>query len=452
MKEISSSKGYSILVVTIIVLIFTSVSGYFAYNYLKSTNLFIPTKKFEDPQKRFSFKYNSKYFVDLDSNESRELSIFKPIKLTRNVTLKREERKDVIYEIKLSLAYKKPQRPTSKQFYVDQFNDVFLIIESEINPLNADYPLPDENIKEIEDDLSIIVKSLKVSNPLQSSLNLKNAKTTNTLIDGYLIYINDFKTKTGINEDSSLIDPMSYLAIIPNLDEKLTQENISILAKIENPNRFGFTIYNNNIYFDEAIKSLPNSSDCKFGSNSFKEQEIYKINLNTLEKSKLFNNNLCLNGYIRGLSFFKNKMYYISNSVLYEYDLIKSKTTELKKLPKKQNVNLGEPNENFAVNTIDKIEDNKIFAHYNTCSFGENHQGGCNPGEFDQSYNLENSELKDIPSSERFVKETCTITKIEKGKLIFNDYPLTSDNCQKIYKNDDSLQLSPKFLDVQFEK
>jgi hypothetical protein len=451
MKQISNNKGFSYIFLVILILILLGVSGYFVFNYFKTPSVItLPITKFEDPKKRFTFEYKNEYNF---SDSNREISTSSPLKLTRNVTLKTGE--NSIYQIKISLDTNKTNKSPTDLKYIKEFDNYSLIIEAEINVLDSEqnyifnFPLPDENLNEIKNDLDIVVKNINVSKNLYNLVDLSKAKKVDKLVDGYLLFINEIKFG---NQNSEIYnEPLSYLVIVPSLDEKVTQENISVLVSSKNPNRFGFTIYGNDIYYIQTLNPSSKPDGYSYGIPPFSEQEIYKFSLNDMKNTKLINNKLnnikdpSDNQYIRGLYFNQNKMYFIANSILFENDLTTGKTKELKKLTKKQGANLGIPGA-FAVNTIDKIENNKIYMFYDTCPFIANLQGGCNPGGFQQTFNLSTEELKE-EEFDRTYQNSCNVVKIENGKInvkTYNDY--NNDECQKINKIFDNLTPSSLYL------
>lgn len=451
-----NNKGYSYIIYLVLIFLILGISGYFIFlNFFKNSDS-SSIIKYEDPKKRFTFDYNKNYSF---AENFSELDTSFPLNLSRNVTLKTGEK--LVYEIEISVDTKKKDKTSTDLHYIKEFDNYSLVIKARILPYDSgdnylsNFTIPAENFKEIKDDLDVIVKNLNISKTLYNFVELSKAKKIDKLIDGYLITIDEFKFAQFDNQTSNVYnEPYSYLVIIPSLDEKVTQENIAVLASYKNPNKFGFTIYENDIYYIQTLYPFSNPGNYSYGIPPFSEQEIYKFSLNDMKNTKLINNKLneikdpSDNQYIRGLYFNQNIMYFIANSILFENDLTTGKTKELKKLTKKQGVNLGIP-EAFAVNTIEKIENNKIYMFYDTCPFIANLQGGCNPGGFQQTFNLSIEELKE-EEFDRTYQNSCNIVKVENGTISIKSYDdLSNDECQKINKIIDNLDLIPKFPNLQ---
>jgi hypothetical protein len=450
-----NNKGFSNILIIFITLILLGVSGYFVFNYFKKPLGALPITKFEDPKKRFTFEYNKLYNF---SNESTELVTSYPLRLSRDVSLKTGEK--LIYQIEISIDTNKTDKSSTDLYYIKEFENYSLVVEAAIQAYDSeenyivDFPIPDENLKEIKDDLDIIVKNLNVSKTLYNLVDLSRAKKLDKFVDGYLITINEFKiAKVDSQTSNAYNEPMSYLAIIPSLDEKITQENISVLTSYKNTSGFGFTRYGNDIYYIQTLNPFSNPEKYSYGIPPFSEQEIYKFSLNDMKNTKLINNKLnnindVSGAYIRDLHFNQNKMYFIANSTLYENDLTTGKSKEIKKLSKKQGANLGIPDKAFAVNSIEKIENNKIYMYYDTCPFVAM-QAGCSPGGYQQSFNLATEELKE-EEFDRTYRNSCNITKIENGKLITKTHPdYNNEECQKIFRILDNRDMELKFPYLQ---
>ena len=95
-----------------------------------------------------------------------------------------------------------------------------------------------------------------------------------------------------------------------------------------------------------------------------------------------------------------------------------------------------EVDEAFGTNIIEKIENNKLFLNYDTCPFISDRQGGCNPGGYQLTYNLQNNEIKEERFNPDYREEECNITKVENGKLVTAKYEniLENEQCQKKFK------------------
>ncbi len=282
-------------------------------------------------------------------------------------------------------------------------------------------------------------------------LDLSKAKKIDKLVDGYLVVIEMPIVLSRILQENENItlEPASYLAIVPNLDEKITEDNISILASYKNRNDFNYTIYGNDIYYIDTLNSFSDPGNDGIEIPLYEEQSVYKLNLTEMESKKLLTNKLKKPTYdlgdsqfIRRLIFNDSKMFFVTNSVLYEYDLNKGKSDILINLPKKKGAMLG-VDEALGPNIIEKIENNKLLLDFDPCPFIEK-QGGCNPGGYQLSYNLINKELKAESFNPEYRESVCNVTKIENGKLITVTYdnPLETEECQKKFKIIDSYYYS----------
>jgi hypothetical protein len=87
--------------------------------------------------------------------------------------------------------------------------------------------------------------------------------------------------------------------------------------------------------------------------------------------------------------------------------------------------------------------------YYDTCPFVANQQGGCNPGGFQQSFNLTTEELKE-EEFDRTYQNSCNISKIENGKLNTKTHPdYNNEECQKIFRILDNRDLILKLPYLQ---